>query len=291
MPLTSARASWGEGALVGLPALPRVRASPRTASRRSPHPPRAIARSMSGFTELSGKIASTRSRRIWSTSRWTSPAEACACVDSDRICADHIHHGHRSQASPSSWVVAILRFAGGTRSTRRRSSRRASRAPARRARRSAGRRARRRDRAQSGARGSHRRRGQRCAGPATSAGRRRAAYRVDQRHHLGISARVVDHVVEPLVDLTAGAEDEVGLGDRGHVAQARLEESCGSPPGRSIPSTETRPPPTWLTRSRRLRCRRDDGPAVAGDEPSPQPAIAKPRSTPRMPSLRTPQSY
>ena len=48
---------------------------------------RAIAFSMSGFTELSGKMASTPSRRIWSTSRCTSPADACACVDSDGITA------------------------------------------------------------------------------------------------------------------------------------------------------------------------------------------------------------
>ena len=48
---------------------------------------RAIARSMSGFTELSGNTASTPSRRICSTSRSTSPADACACVESDGITA------------------------------------------------------------------------------------------------------------------------------------------------------------------------------------------------------------
>ena len=46
---------------------------------------RAIALSMSGLTALSGKIASTPSARIWRTSSSTSPADACACVDSEGI--------------------------------------------------------------------------------------------------------------------------------------------------------------------------------------------------------------
>ena len=46
--------------------------------------------------------------------------------------------------------------------------------------------------------------------------------RVDQRDLLGVAAGAVDHLVEPLVEVAAGAEDDVGLGERGGVAGARL---------------------------------------------------------------------
>ena len=65
----------------------------------------------------------------------------------------------------------------------------------------------------------------------------------------------------------------------------RGSKSCGSPPGRSIPSTETRPAPTWLTRvappalsSRRRSGRRGRrAVAAAGDRPARgQPKNAEP---------------
>ncbi len=65
---------------------PRARASPPTAGGRRAAPVScAIASSTLALTERSAKIARTRSRRIVSTSFARSPADACACVESDGI--------------------------------------------------------------------------------------------------------------------------------------------------------------------------------------------------------------
>jgi Fur family ferric uptake transcriptional regulator len=88
IPWTSAAASADRAPTYVSPALPfgpseSAYSLPPTLAPAS----RAIARSMSGLTELSGKTASTCSRRIWSTSFCTSPADACAWVESDGITA------------------------------------------------------------------------------------------------------------------------------------------------------------------------------------------------------------
>ena len=49
-----------------------------------------------------------------------------------------------------------------------------------------------------------------------------APHRVDQAHHLGVPARVVDHVVQPVVDLATGAKHHRRIGHGGHVARPRL---------------------------------------------------------------------
>jgi hypothetical protein len=46
--------------------------------------------------------------------------------------------------------------------------------------------------------------------------------RVDQVDHLGVTARVVDELVEPVVDLASRPEHHRGVCDRGRVARAGL---------------------------------------------------------------------
>ena len=219
---------------------------------------------MSGFTELSGKIASTRSRRIWSTSRWTSPAEpapastatgsapttstaatlgeVAQCVVGRHDLALRGRHAldagddlpvERAELPLDALGVPPVNAPSppGSSSVRRG--------------------------------GSPRRHGWRCGGPATSAGRRRAATE---------SISDTASASPPALAITSSSHSSTSPPERktrsalatAATSLRRGSRSCGSPPGRSIPSTETRPPPTWLHEVRRLRGRRDDGPAVAG---------------------------
>ena len=208
------------------PRSPSARASPRTACRRSLAPAsRAIARSMSGLTELSGKTASHvlaadlvdellnvagrrlrlgRQRRdhgAHDPRRRTGARSSRARRASSRSCAGPAGRAPRTRRSRVERAQPALQ-------PRRVPPVGAARPPGR---------------ARSDARGWSRRRARRCAGPATSAGRRRSRSTESiSETTFAFPPALVDHVAEPVVHLAARPEDEIGLRHGGHVARPRL---------------------------------------------------------------------
>ena len=86
---------------------------------------------------------------------------------------------------------------------------------------------------------------------------------VDQREDLGVGARALDHVPEPLVEVAAGADDERGAGDRLDVAGPRLVVVRVGV-GRQEPVHVDAVAADVGDHVGRLRRRGDDGEAVTG---------------------------
>ena len=47
-------------------------------------------------------------------------------------------------------------------------------------------------------------------------------YRVEQRDRAGVAAGVLEHVIQPVVEIAARAQHDLGVGQRPHIAGARL---------------------------------------------------------------------
>ena len=90
----------------------------------------------------------------------------------------------------------------------------------------------------------------RCAGPATSAGRRPAGGTWSLSVTTGApEPGALDRLLQPLVDVAARAHDEVGVGQRLEVVRARPRSRAGRRSARAARPPRPRPPPTLRARS------------------------------------------